>query len=184
MMRKNSIDGIVLPDLHLCVEIEDVKGTICAEQGMVVFYSPERGIVTPLGFSVPGYMYDEEVIAVLNKTTKKVYSCRPPYGKYADDMQENDYDIHDYNALSTLLDQYKISQVSTIIPFYLLTFFAVIGIIFSAITHTFISLVLCTLSLITAVVYARALSKRLNSQTIIDGEGNWVNLETGESSFE
>ena len=184
MLHSNNIDGIVLPDINLCIEIEDVEGIICAEQGMVVFYSAERGIVTPLKFFVPADMYGEEVVASVSKVTREVYSRRPPYGKYADDMQENDYDIHDYNALSTLLDQYKISQVSTIIPFYLITFCAIVGIIFSVVTQTFISLMLCTLSSIAAVVCARAYSKRLDSQTIIDSSGNWVNLETGENSFE
>lgn len=175
--------ALIFEDLRLCVEIEDVDGIIHAEQGIVAFFSPERGMVIPLTFFVPAELFEESTTATVETATGRLVSNVENYHVYKDELKPGDVIVTKISSLEKLLEEEKLRNVAKGVPLFFICVGTVIAdIVFGRIGFILgfaLSTVLFTLS----ALRLRWLIRCLNSHTIVDKYGNWIDLDSGKSNI-
>lgn len=179
--------AVVLKGLIFKLGIRTVSGTVCEQNGAVCFHSRQEDIFSLLPFRVSPEVYNQQVNAWIRTYDKSIVVNLGP-----DDLLLEDFEVDkryfDVKELAPLEELYERGLVRALPKLMSCVRYAIGCLCLTAILwllqaplfpFIFISGALALYD----VQWAIRVYRTLNSRTIYDALGNWINLDNGVTSL-
>lgn len=185
--QKPPRNAIVLGDIVFKLGIREVSGVIHGQQGLDCFICESEGLAIPLPFNVPLQSYGETMTALVRTSDDSLVLEPGEDDVYVDDLDtaHGEMDVTDLAVISDMFEEQKLRVLPHVITG---TFYAIGAGIVTLVAY------LLKLPLFPAVIVPGCLTFwniawsarwdiQLNKSVAYDAAGNWINLETGETSL-
>lgn len=181
--------GITLRDVRFCFAVEKVTGVIHAEQGLALFYVPDKGIIARYPGNLTAKDYGTEKTVWMYPSTRKIKLRRGRDDVPVEELEDMDVDLHsEISQLESMIEEERIRRVPKVLSAYASIVAAIVVGVASAfflkrsMLFAF-PLAASVLLFLFNFIRGRSISKALSSPIVFDCDGAWLNLETGECSL-
>lgn len=176
--------GVVMEGARFVLGVREVKGTITAEQGMVMFYAPDDGVLCQMPVYVPSSRYGEELTVCTHIGRQEIMTSAGDDDVLEANMKSNYIDLlTSVKQIENHLDTWKTSKMPVFIT-QLATF--CIAFVLSFVSALLRIYPVTYVVLVALVPYYRIFTKaaRLMETSVVwDSYGHWVDLRRGRTNL-
>lgn len=176
--------GVVIEGTRFVLGVREVHGEIVAEQGMVMFHSPDDHVFAQMPVYVPPERYGEPITVCTHIGRQDILTSAGDDDILVTNMAENHLDLlTSKNQLANYLDTWKTTKMPAFVTH--LALFAVVSIL-SLLTALLGVYPVTYLTLLAIVPYYRLFTKAarlMETNVVWDDYGHWVNLDTGKTNL-
>lgn len=175
---------VVLEHTRFVLGVKPVTGLICAEQGIVMFYAKEAGILAPMPVPVSYERYDTEL-------TVYVHSGRQDILLQAgqDDMEESRLSSSDVNVLTQIqylqecLDEWKVQYADTIADNFSLMLSSGFLLLLSSLLLIWPVIIPLMGAVLVYYLKFSRVARLMNTTVVWDSHGHWVDLKNNTTNL-
>lgn len=175
---------VMMDGIRFVLGVQEVQGEIVAEQGMVMFHSPEKHLVTPMPVYVPPERYGERITVCTHVGGRDILTVAGDDDVLVSNMRKEYLDLLvSKDVLNSFLDTWKTSRTSSFVSH--LAMFAVVSLL-CLLSALFRIYPVVYITAVAILPYYRLFNKSaslMETTVVWDSYGHWVDLDSGRTNL-